>query len=663
MPRRAGRADVLVAANLVATVLRFVLLAFLGVPRPGVAPVTTIAAAVARRDRRPRPGARPPARPDRRPRLGPPRPLPLCSRRRRSLPGRPRRERLGERVLRGRRAGRVEELEGVLLRLVRLVELHHRRQAARVAVGDGPLGAALRLQLAGACSCRRRSRASLRSALLYATVRRLVRSPAAGLLAGAVLATDARRGADVPLQQPRRAARAAARRRRLRADAGARAARSTRWLVARRRAGRLRRSWPRCCRPSSSCPASRLVYLLAAPTRCGGGVAARCAGGRVLVVRPAGGSRSSRSGPPSSRPVHRRLAGQQHPQPDLRLQRLRPDHRQRDAAASAAAAAAAAPGMSGPDRAHPAVRRARWATRSPGCCPPRWCSSCSACWRRRGAAAHRPAARRGAALGRAGSRHRARLQLRAGDHPPLLHGRARAGDRRARRDRRAVDLGAARDRCCARARPRRDARGHRRLGVRPARAHAALAAVAAHCRPRASARRRRRARASAPPVVWAATAPLGASVLVAAVASRLPAPVAYARRRPQRPRTPARLPTAGPSGRRGRPAAPRGPAASGTWQGPAAAFSRRRRRSAAPRTAARPGIAAGPGPRRAGLHRRRHGRERRGRPRPRRPPRLRHAEQGARHAPRDGRRRATAGSRRSSARTAPRASSSRPATR
>ena len=47
-----------------------------------------------------------------------------------ALPGRPRRQRLGERVLLGRGPGRHEELEGVLLRLVRLVQLHHRRQAA-----------------------------------------------------------------------------------------------------------------------------------------------------------------------------------------------------------------------------------------------------------------------------------------------------------------------------------------------------------------------------------------------------------------------------------------------------------------------------------------------------------------------------------------------------
>ena len=38
-----------------------------------------------------------------------------------------------------------QELEGVLLRLDRLVELHHRRQAAGVAVGDGALRSPLRL--------------------------------------------------------------------------------------------------------------------------------------------------------------------------------------------------------------------------------------------------------------------------------------------------------------------------------------------------------------------------------------------------------------------------------------------------------------------------------------------------------------------------------------
>ena len=65
-------------------------------------------------------------------------------------------------------AGRHEELEGVLLRLARLLELHHRRQAAGVALGDGAVGPDLRLQqleharAAGARGRRRRRRCSTR---------------------------------------------------------------------------------------------------------------------------------------------------------------------------------------------------------------------------------------------------------------------------------------------------------------------------------------------------------------------------------------------------------------------------------------------------------------------------------------------------------------------
>ncbi len=51
---------------------------------------------------------------------------------------------LGELVLLGGRSSRLEELEGVLLRLFRCRKLHHGRQAAGVAVGHGPLGARLR---------------------------------------------------------------------------------------------------------------------------------------------------------------------------------------------------------------------------------------------------------------------------------------------------------------------------------------------------------------------------------------------------------------------------------------------------------------------------------------------------------------------------------------
>ena len=64
----------------------------------------------------------------------------------RALPVGPRRLRLGQQLLLRGRAGGHEELEGVLLRLLRRGELHHRRQAAGVAVGDGAVGPDLRRQ-------------------------------------------------------------------------------------------------------------------------------------------------------------------------------------------------------------------------------------------------------------------------------------------------------------------------------------------------------------------------------------------------------------------------------------------------------------------------------------------------------------------------------------
>ena len=53
---------------------------------------------------------------------------------------------LGQLVLLGGGAGRHEELEGLLLRLLRRLELHHRRQTAGLAVGHGYLRPDLRRQ-------------------------------------------------------------------------------------------------------------------------------------------------------------------------------------------------------------------------------------------------------------------------------------------------------------------------------------------------------------------------------------------------------------------------------------------------------------------------------------------------------------------------------------
>ena len=119
--------------------------------------------------------------------------------------------------------------------------------------------------------------------VLYATVRRWF-SPAAGLLAGAVLALTPGRRADVPLQQPRRTARPAPRRRRLRDDP-------------RPRGRAARGGW---CSPASLVgfgfltkmlqaflvvPAFGLVYLIAAPTSPARGGSGSCVVAGVAHAR------------------------------------------------------------------------------------------------------------------------------------------------------------------------------------------------------------------------------------------------------------------------------------------------------------------------------------------------------------------------------------------
>ena len=80
--------------------------------------------------------------------------------------------------------------------------------------------------------------------------------PAAGLIAGAGPGADAGRGADVPVQQPGRPARAAADRRRVHDGPGP-GERPVPVAGVRRRCCSASRSWPRCCRRSWSCPGSR----------------------------------------------------------------------------------------------------------------------------------------------------------------------------------------------------------------------------------------------------------------------------------------------------------------------------------------------------------------------------------------------------------------------
>ncbi|MCF2437348.1 hypothetical protein LV779_38405 [Streptomyces thinghirensis] len=66
-----------------------------------------------------------------------------------ALPLRPERLGLRQLLLLGRRAGGRPVLEGVLLRLARRRERHHRRQAPGRAVADGAGGADLRAELCG----------------------------------------------------------------------------------------------------------------------------------------------------------------------------------------------------------------------------------------------------------------------------------------------------------------------------------------------------------------------------------------------------------------------------------------------------------------------------------------------------------------------------------
>ena len=233
-------------------------------------------------------------------------------------------ERLGECVLRSRGGGRRDQLESDLLRLARRVELHHRRQVARVSLGHGDLSAPVRVQRverAGAAGTRgrrdRRPRVRRRAAVVRLR---------GGLDRRGCGSPDPCRRADVSLQQPRRAARAPADRRRVRdfARGGKRfdqVARSGRGSDRHRFSGQdaagIRRGAggrPHLPRPGT--PA------IAAPNQAARDRGLR-PGARLRLVGRRGRAVAER-GPP----LHRRIPEQQPLEPDLRLQRRRPHHRQ-----------------------------------------------------------------------------------------------------------------------------------------------------------------------------------------------------------------------------------------------------------------------------------------------------------------------------------------------
>ena len=325
---------------------------------------------------------------------------------------------------------------------------------------------------------------------------------------------------DVPVQQPRRAAGAAA------------------WSARRLRDGPRRSetaSTSGCCSPACCVgfgfltkmlqallvvPAFALAYLLAAPTAVRRRIVQLLgAPARHRRRRPAGGSRSSSSCPAARPPVHRRLAEQQRARP-------RPSATTASAGSPAtrpAASVAVAAGRRrrwGATGLGAAVRRRRSAARSPGCMP-----AALAAARRRAAgcaAARRaPTRARGLpALGRLAARHRAGLQL---------HGRASSTPTtRWRWRRRSARSSASAASCSGSAAPRRGARLPRGRGRRGGRwswlllgRAADWTAVAAVRRALVGARRRARAR-------W----PRGVGGTVTAVAAarrwsrRSPAPAA-----------------------------------------------------------------------------------------------------------------------------------------
>ena len=266
------------------------------------------------------------ARPGGRPAMGPPRAPRPPPRHGRRLLLEPHGERLGQCLLLRRRAGGLTELECLLLRRVGRGRVDHRRQAAGVPVGHGPVRAPVRAQLLrdprapGAHGCgERRLRPRERQALLGRR-RRPARRRGPRAHPG--------RGPDVSLQQPRRAPRAAHDGRRLGDDARDRARLDP---LVRPRGCAHRPRFPHQDPPG---PARRALPRHRLPRRRGHHAAStdhrlprrhrHDARRRRLV----GGHRRARPGEHAA--LHRRQPDRLLPRADLRLQRSRPDQRQRD---------------------------------------------------------------------------------------------------------------------------------------------------------------------------------------------------------------------------------------------------------------------------------------------------------------------------------------------
>ena len=323
-PSRAVELAVLVAANLVATVLRFVLFRSLGLPRPADRPerrargdgaMTTTATHQADRPGRARRGRGRASRRAAQPRARPRRPTPawvrpallgLLAATGAALPRRALGAAAGPtRFYSAAVQAGTKSWKAFFFGSFDSSNFITVDKPPAVALGDGALGAALRRQLvehprpAGARGRRGGRRCSTRPCGAGSR-------PAAGLLAGAVLALTPVAALMFRFNNPDALLTLLLVGARVRAHARARAGASTRWLAARGRADRLRLPRRRCCRRFVVVPGFALVYLLAAPTPLRRRVAQLLVGrrrdgrGRRLVGRDRRRSGPRRAGPTSA---------------------------------------------------------------------------------------------------------------------------------------------------------------------------------------------------------------------------------------------------------------------------------------------------------------------------------------------------------------------------
>ena len=236
-----------------------------------------------------------------------------------------------------------EQLGGVPLRLVRRRQLDHGRQAAGLALGDGSLGADLRAQrlehpaARGADGRRDRgARVPDRAAPLRA---------GRGADRGCRDRPHACRGADVPVRQPGRAARAAGHARDVPHAPGHRGRACALDPLGRRR-HRLRVPDEAAAGvPGRPRARRRLPPRRAPPDRRAPRAPRRGARHAARLRRLVGRDRRARAREHAA--VHRRLPDERLPRAHLRLQRLRPAHGPGDRVASPVAAGARRPAACG----------------------------------------------------------------------------------------------------------------------------------------------------------------------------------------------------------------------------------------------------------------------------------------------------------------------------